>query len=231
MPNRIEYTEGQIVGKLMFIEEVPKRGKHRRAKFRCECGKEFVTYIGSALSGHASSCGCYKMEKTMAIGGKNKTHGQAGRRGEFKKEYRAWLSIKDRCENTECNVFEYYGGRGISICQRWLGPNGFSNFLKDMGSCPPDKDSVDRYPNNNGNYEPTNCRWADAKDQANNRRSCRLIFFNGETLNLTQWAERAGMNSHKLAKRLKRGWSMALATGIAESKPHIKIAYTFGFIN
>lgn len=100
--------------------------------------------------------------------------------------------------------FGDYGGRGITICERW---ESFENFLADMGEGPSNK-SIDRI-DNNGNYEPGNCRWATQSEQSRNRRSTHLLTHEGVTLSLIEWSERSGINLATLLTRIKHGWSPA----------------------
>jgi hypothetical protein len=85
--------------------------------------------------------------------------------------YHTYIGMVNRCLNPNSHSYNYYGGRGIAVCKRWLGKNGFKNFIADMGNKPSPKHSIDRYPNNDGNYEPSNCRWATQKQQTNNKRN------------------------------------------------------------
>jgi hypothetical protein len=121
------------------------------------------------------------------------------------KEYRAWREIIRRCQNPNRGDYRYYGGRGIRVCARWR--NSFANFLNDMGIAPSRLHTVDRR-NNDGNYEPGNCRWATRAEQAINSRQCHMVAFRGETMPLTQWAIRTGIKVENLYTRLNRlGWS------------------------
>lgn len=92
------------------------------------------------------------------------------------REHQTWRAMKARCFDMKCKDFFNYGGRGITVCERWLGEEGFINFFNDMGRRPEGR-SIDRYPDNNGNYEPMNCRWATPKQQANNKRNNRVVSF------------------------------------------------------
>lgn len=121
-------------------------------------------------------------------------------------EYRVWSGILTRCTNANDSHFPRYGGRGITICGRWL---EFSNFYADMGPRPSAAHSIDRFPDNDGNYEPNNCRWATMKEQSNNRCSNRRIEFNGEALTIAGWADRAGLSRSLIRHRLAAGWSVA----------------------
>lgn len=124
-------------------------------------------------------------------------------------EYRTWLGIKARCYNPNIPNYKDYGGRGIKVCDRWLGIDGFEHFLEDMGPRPKGKSkggralySLDRI-DVNGDYCPENCRWATAGEQQNNRRSNRII--NGKTY--AEWGKELGGSRHLIRKRLQYGWT------------------------
>lgn len=112
--------------------------------------------------------------------------------------------MRQRCLYPKSNVYHLYGGAGITICDRW---NVFENFLSDMGE-KPDGMSLDRYPNKNGNYEPSNCRWANVFQQAENTKSARIISFNGKTMCMSAWAREIGIRTETLSWRLHNGWSI-----------------------
>lgn len=114
-----------------------------------------------------------------------------------------WVSMKQRCLNKNCQAYKNYGGRGIKVCKKWM---KFENFYKDMGDRP-EKMSLDRI-NNNGNYEPSNCRWASRKVQGNNSRWNVVINYNGKTQTAIQWAEELNINVKALYTRVKRKWTL-----------------------
>lgn len=116
------------------------------------------------------------------------------------KEYEAWQHMIQRCGNPKHHAYKRYGGRGIKVCERWL---KFENFYEDTGKAPSDKHSLDR-PNNDGNYEPENFRWATIEQQNNNKRSVKLI--NGKSAQ--QWSIELGGHRSRVWKRLKTGWSV-----------------------
>lgn len=136
----------------------------------CDCGKDVAVRSDALRAGITQSCGCLGIERRAAATSlKSVTHGLTrGKRGQQRQpaEYRAWSNMRQRCNNPNNHKFKDYGARGISVCVRW---ESFENFLADMGNHPGKGYSLDRI-DVNGNYEPSNCRWADAKTQANNKR-------------------------------------------------------------
>lgn len=128
---------------------------------KCECGLVKKTRF---VKGRPRQKYCANCDERP----KNKVHGEAT---EKPKEYRAWKAMRYRCYNSKSRAFKYYGGRGIKVCSRW---ESYENFLNDMGRCPYENYSLDRI-NNDGDYEPENCRWTDWKTQANNRRSAKCL--------------------------------------------------------
>ena len=149
---------------------------------QCDCGKSAKVSIGNLRNGNTSSCGCLHSEVCR----KAKTiHGMTG-----SPEPGVWAKIKDRCLNPERPGYHYYGGRGVKMDRGWAA--SFSKFYSDMGPRPHKKLTIERL-DNDGPYCKNNCVWGTLKDQANNRRSCRWITFQGETLNTRQWEERLGL--------------------------------------
>lgn len=119
---------------------------------------------------------------------------------DFLGEYRSYNSMKTRCYNKNYPQYKDYGGRGIRVCKRWLGPNGFRRFLDDMGPRPIDK-SLDRI-DVNGDYTPGNCRWATRKEQSNNTRNNRLVEYEGEVHTIPEWAQKKGFPQMILYNRI-----------------------------
>jgi hypothetical protein len=145
-------------------------------------------------------------ETAAGIAGKIRlSHGMSG-----SPEYRCWESMIRRCTNPKSTDFKNYGGRGITICDRWRA--SFEAFYADVGSRPSPDHSLDRYPDVNGNYEPGNVRWATRTDQARNRRSNRIVEIDGEKMSLAEAAERTGTSYSTAKKRLHRGASITSAT-------------------
>lgn len=164
---------------------------------RCECGSEKIVQGGNLKNGHTQSCGCIRGEN----------HGLSDAT-----EHRIWSHMRQRCGNSNDRAFANYGGRGIAVCERW---QSFTQFLQDMGECPEGR-SIDRI-DNDGDYEPGNCRWATAKEQANNRRSTRWIVYRGERKTLKQWSEETGLGCDTIKERLNSGWSIKDALTTAPS--------------
>lgn len=118
----------------------------------------------------------------------------------------SWFSMKYRCQKPKNNKYHLYGGRGIKVCERW---ESFELFLQDMGERP-DGHTLDRL-DSNGNYEPSNCRWADSHTQCRNRRNNTILTFRGETRTVSDWADVLGFNRNTISKRIRAGWSLEVA--------------------
>lgn len=200
MRKRIEISVGDKYGRLTVVREVePKRSAgqvQRSVECRCECGvvKEYRFY--SLRNGNTSSCGCLARE---VAGSGSKTHGLSDTA-----EYGIWQGMLSRCDSSGSQANRNYGGRGIAVCDRW---RSFESFYEDMGPRPSSKHSIDRI-NNNGDYEPGNCRWATQKEQARNTRVNYLVEHNGEVKCVADWAEQYGFRPSVLYIRLvKLGWT------------------------
>ena len=127
----------------------------------------------------------------------------------FTRLYQIWNGMKQRCQNPKTINYKGYGGKGISVCEEWN--NSFTAFYEwSMQNGYNDNLTIDRK-DNNGNYEPANCRWATNKEQQNNTSYTRLYTYNGETLSIMQWAEKTGIHPNMLYKRLYRGWNIEKA--------------------
>lgn len=131
--------------------------------------------------------------------------------------YARWKSMMQRCYTTSTSNYRYYGGKGISVCERW---HNFSNFLADMGECPNISMTLDRI-NGEKNYEPENCRWATKTEQNRNRSNCVALTHSGRTMILRDWAAEIGISPNTLAQRLYLGWEVdrALTTPIIRRPP------------
>lgn len=158
----------------------------------CDCGNVVKIYNGSLSSGATTSCGCYNTELIIQ---RRFKHGATS--GGISPTYRSWTKLKHRCFNRNNIGYQDYGGRGITVCDRWK--DSFENFLEDMGERP-EGTSIDRI-DNDGNYEPGNCRWATKKEQANNKRSNRYLTHDGKTLNLAQWSKKINISVSALYYR------------------------------
>lgn len=196
-------SEEMVVNGLLTQVGVSFRAKvgsqiHRLAVFRCECGNRVIISRSCVRKGR-KTCGC---ESRKAIGIRSLIHGNA-RRGKHTPEFRTWACMKNRCESPSHDKYEYYGGRGIKICERW---QQFQNFLSDMGPRPHGM-SIDR-DDPDGNYEPSNCKWSTSIEQARNKRSAIVLKIKEETRLLVEWSEVDGAASCKqIRQRLRRGWT------------------------
>ena len=178
MDKRTIDISGQRFGKLTVIAYIGKKVW----RCTCDCGQSIQVRGALLRNGHTKSCGCNNGAPGVA-----RKHG-ATSNGKQTPEYSAWLGMRDRCNNTNNQNYNDYGGRGISVCDRW--DNSFENFFADMGK-KPDGMTLDRIDNSKG-YSPENCRWASYKQQANNRREKKIsVMYElfGETKTLCAWAK------------------------------------------
>ncbi len=130
---------------------------------------------------------------------------------EHKPEYNSWRAMVARCNYPKYRRYDLYGGRGIRVCERWLGQNGFLNFLQDMGKKPTPRHSIDRI-DSNGDYEPTNCKWSTQRQQMNNVSNNRMVEVKGVVDTFSNMARRYGINMHTAMSRIKQqGWDVERA--------------------
>lgn len=167
MSPRLDLT-GKTFNRLTVIEFAGKRGKKPFWSCRCICGTVREICRGDIVTGHTKSCGCLAREACpppqSAANAPCSKHGHATR-GKISRTYHSWQAMKARCTNHRNHKYPLYGARGITVCERWL--RSFENFLADMGERP-EGHTLDRFPNNEGNYEPGNCRWATVTEQNRN---------------------------------------------------------------
>lgn len=179
-----------------------RHGKNvKYANCVCPCGKKFSSFLGHVKNGHTKSCGCHRVKTAK----KNfTTHGYTVG-GKHHPTYKTWRGIRKRCFMPCDARYPRYGGRGITLCERWM---NFENFLADMGIKPSPAHSIERI-DNDGNYTPENCKWATSGEQCRNRRSNIWLELNGERMVSEDWAIRLGINGSTLRARVKAGWSDA----------------------
>lgn len=198
MSKFIDYT-GKSVDRLTVLERVPTPAGKSGAWWRCRCicGKEVIRGSSTLGDNRSSvrSCGCYGIEKTGELNRARAKHDH-NRRGKRTRTYTAWSNMRRRC-SPEGEDAKFYYDRGIRVCERW---REFTNFLEDMGECPPDLTLERR--DVNGNYEKDNCYWASWDVQHNNTRSNYFITVKGEKLTLAQASRKYEVNYGSLHSRI-----------------------------
>ena len=193
--NKFQNLQGKVFTRLTVIGFGGRVNKSSYWVCECECNNIVNVRAGHLKSGATTSCGCKRMDS-------NTKHGHTTRIADSP-TYKSWENMVQRCSNPKTCGYENYGGRGIKVCDRW---KKFENFLTDMGVRPEGK-TLDRYPDNDGDYCQDNCRWATRKEQNSNKRNNHLLTFNGETKTVTQWASDLGVSRNTIFSRLFRGYS------------------------
>lgn len=166
---------GRQFGRLTVLRRGPNTNEIRTRvqwECRCECGIEVLINGDNLKTGASESCGCLRKEVTART---RTTHGHTAH-GKMSVEYRTWAGMIKRCYNPKAVGYVYYGARGIGVCARWQGQHGFEHFLADMGTKPigPPRYTLERK-DNEGHYEPSNCKWATYSEQVSNRRTLPRI--------------------------------------------------------
>ncbi len=198
-PKRIDLM-GRRFGRWLVVGYVPRGDNPAHWRVLCDCGNIGIVKSAVLRDGRSKSCGCLNKE----LARQRIKHGH-NRKGERSPEYKVWSGMRSRCNNKKHKLYEYYGGRGIKICDRWNGPDGFANFLRDMGPRPSLKHSIERVKNDKG-YSPKNCCWATHPEQMRNTRQTRFVVFRGKRMCLSDAARAAGLSYKAVHSRIKRGW-------------------------
>ena len=182
---------GKRFGRLCVVERSEVVGKNAKFRCRCDCGKEKIVWRFNLTTGATTSCGCYHTELMTR-------HGEAGR-GRTR-TYQIWAGMMDRCEwGGNPKAWKHYGARGIRVCERW---HDYRLFLADMGAVPHGR-SIDRI-NNDGNYEPSNCRWATVKEQALNTSRTRKVRYQGQIIPAMELSGMLGISHKAIRSRAVR---------------------------
>lgn len=195
---KIENIAGNKYHRLTALSFSHLCNKTRKAVWlcRCDCGNHSYVRANSLKHGHTKSCGCQKIESTIAC---KRTHGEAHQRT---REYSSWSAMINRCTNKNFTYYHRYGGRGISVHESWF---SYEKFISDMGRCP-DGYTLERK-DNNGNYEPGNCKWASREEQCSNREVTIKITHNGNLIPIALFAKTYNLRYKRVNKWFKRGLS------------------------
>lgn len=192
---RFKDETGKIFGRLTVIKQVGRYKGNALWECACRCGKVAVLSGSQLRNHHTMSCGCLRNEKTSA---RFKTHGRSKTQ-----EYRVYRLMLERCSRPSSEGYQWYGARGITVCERWR--KSFADFSEDMGIRPLGQ-SIERI-DPNGNYEPSNCKWATPFEQGNNKRNTHRLTLDGKTQTISQWALETGINRWTIYCRMRKGWT------------------------
>ena len=212
---RVQDLSGSVFGSLLAVKQVGQNTKNQWIwECLCECGKTVLVVSDSLRRGHTQSCGCLRLKRLRES---ITTHGHAAQ-GDHSITYTTWQVMLQRCENPKNPAYPEYGGKGITVCERW---HTFEHFLKDMGERPSMHYSIDRISNNWG-YDPSNCRWATKKEQQRNRADCHFVTAFGETRTIAEWTEISHLSFSTISGRLKAGWNPEDAVSLPPSPKKYK---------
>jgi hypothetical protein len=203
---------GKKHGRLTILSITQSKGEKPIYHSICDCGnkKDFVVYNVP----RTHSCGCYARDSARE---RSKTHGQSGKSSKRTKAYSIWTNMKSRCSNDKLPIYKYYGGRGITYCKSW---EKFEIFLQDMGEPMPNM-TLERI-DVNGNYEPSNCKWASMMDQAKNKSNNMFLDLGHEKIHLMEASRRYPVKMQTIWSRIKiSGWTDRQAVGL-DAKPPLK---------
>ncbi len=197
MPARKPLDLGHKFGRLTVTESCEPDFDPRGVRIycvmaQCDCGAIIRVREASLRTGNTKSCGCFQKDAVRADTARFR-HGMA-----YTRTHRIWRSMLQRSTNPKIAQSHNYSGRGISVCERW---RSFENFVADMGECPP-RHSIDRI-NNDGNYEPSNCRWASKRTQSENTSQVKLVQLNGESMSTAEAMRRLGFSPSQIVLRMK----------------------------
>lgn len=205
MRKPISIKTGEKFNRLTVISKEPSLKGHAMYRCLCDCGNYIVTRGSALLSDNTKGCGCLNVESyTNTFGNYRKAIANgATLNGRHTSEYGAYSKMKERCYNPKVDRYPCYGERGIIVCQRWL--DRFSNFLEDMGRKPTPQHSLDRFPDVNGNYEPSNCRWGTEEQQAANRQNTIRLTLKGAEIHQAALARLLNVTPHSIEYHIRRG--------------------------
>lgn len=192
----IQIQVGEKFGRLTIIENHHPKDE---VICKCDCGNIKTARATNVYYGGTKSCGCLFNE------GNNLKHGHRRAKEKSEKLYGVWKTMRERCNNSSCKAYKNYGQRGIKVCDEWKDYETFRTWAYENGY--KEGLSIDRL-YVDGDYEPQNCRWADDKQQANNKRNNRILTFKGKSQTMTQWADETGIKVATIWARLNRGWSV-----------------------
>lgn len=202
---------GQVFERLTVVEDMSVKGFKPKWLCKCKCGKKVIVQSSNLKDGHTRSCGCLRKYSPGYTSDLKKT-----------RLYRVWDAMKGRCLNPNNRHYSYYGGRGITVCEDWI--DSFQMFYDwSMERGYKESLTIERI-DNDGNYEPQNCKWATMAEQSLNKTSNKLLIYKGVSKPLTLWCRTLDLNYDTVRERIRRGWSheKALTTPIDKSKQHFR---------